>query len=90
MSEKLIKRVKLQNKHIVTEQTKHFLGKHLLPKPNELSIVRFNNESEVYLYYMDADGNEMTDTLHDSVDDAVKQAKLEFGIEPSEWENFDE
>jgi len=36
--------------------------------------------------YLDAEGNELTDTFHDTLDGALAQAEFEFGAKPNEWE----
>lgn len=38
-----------------------------------------------YLYYFDSTGTCMTDTWHQSEDDAKAQAEFEFGILANEW-----
>ena len=87
MTYKILKRVSLEEKHIPTGETNHFFGAKLLPKPNKLIIARFDEDPEVYLLYIDADGEEMTDTLHDSIEDALKQAEREFTVKPFEWKD---
>ena len=37
--------------------------------------------------YFDANGDEMTDTYHDSIEDAMAQADFEFEVRPDEWES---
>jgi hypothetical protein len=90
MTYKVLKRVLLQEKHFPTGETQHFLGAQLLPKPSELMIARFDDDAEVYLLYLNAQGEEITDTLHDSIADALNQAEREFRIKPFEWEDVAE
>ncbi len=75
------------SKHKRTGNTKHFVGDSLIESlPAYLQIE--NNpevENEVYLIHYDDNGNEMADTLHDSIEDAMGQADWEFGVKNSEW-----
>lgn len=43
-----------------------------------LVIAQFPGEDDVYLFYCDDDWGPVTDTLHESVADAVAQAEFEF------------
>jgi hypothetical protein len=90
MSYKIIKIVKLKEHHLATGATKHYLGNDLLPVPSELKIVNFEGDTGSYLLYFDKDGNEITDTYHDDINDAIKQAEREFSIQPNEWIDFKE
>ena len=44
-----------------------------------LLLGQYNGSSQIYLFYCDEHWNVITDTLHDSVDEAVEQARFEFG-----------
>ncbi len=57
----------------------------LLP-PVMLRIVQYEGNDGVYLFYRDSDGVELTDTLHDSVEQAHEQARFEFNVDSTEWE----
>lgn len=63
--------------------TRHYKDGTLLPVPASLVIceARFG----WYLLYLDKDGEEQTDTFHDSLDAAFEQAQFEFGVTPSMW-----
>jgi hypothetical protein len=43
-----------------------------------------------YLLYLDAAGDEMTDTWHQTFDDALHHAEFEFSVKPSEWRRVTE
>jgi hypothetical protein len=58
----------------------------LLPPPAELRIVQYPNDPGFYLLYYDRDGQEMTDTYHDSLEEAMAQAEWEFEARKGEWE----
>lgn len=56
-----------------------------MPVPERLKIVRFVDDPGVYLLYIGADGTELTDTYHSTIDEAFLQAEHEFGIKTSDW-----
>lgn len=77
--------IKLIDKHKPTGKTVHRLGSEVLPHPKKLCIISIAGEQGRYLIYLDELGNEITDTLHDDVAKAMKQAEWEFGVLPEEW-----
>ena len=81
----LLRRIALTSAHGPTGKTRHFYGNELLPPPKELRIVQYNSDPGYYLLYCDESGNQMTDTYHLSVKDAMDQAEFEFGITADEW-----
>jgi hypothetical protein len=50
-----------------------------------LRIVHYDDAEGFYLFYCDAEGIELTDTFHDSVEAAKVQAQFEFNVRPDEW-----
>ena len=68
--------------------TRHYANGGLLPEPVALSIVQCNNDrghTGFYLFYLDETGEEQTDTYHDDLDGAFRQAELEFCVQKSDW-----
>jgi hypothetical protein len=59
-----------------------------MPIPTELRIVQYDGDKEVYLFYCDDAGRQMSDTLHDTVEEAMKQGEWEFAVRPDEWESM--
>ena len=55
--------------------------------PHELVIAQLPPDEGFYLLYLDGEGNEITDTYHDSLDKAVDQAKWEIGVDTDEWQD---
>jgi hypothetical protein len=53
-----------------------------------LEIVQLPPDSGFYLLYLDGSDGEMTDTWHESLEQAVDQANFEFGLLPNEWERL--
>jgi hypothetical protein len=72
----------------VTGKTHHFRYGGLLPTARSLEIVQLPPETGYYLLYLDEDGTEMNDTLHESLERAMDQANYEFGLLLREWERF--
>ena len=83
---KIIKKAILSEKQQSTNKTKHYFGNIILPSPYELRIVKFNNDPGFYLFYCDESGLEMTDTYHDTMDQAEEQACFEFLVQSDDWE----
>lgn len=82
----IIKQVFLSSAHTRTGKTRHYLGEDELPASKMLKIVKYEDENGFYLIHFDADGKEMTDTFHDTLDDAMEQAEWEYQVKPDEWE----
>lgn len=86
----LISSIRLTEKHKVTGKTKHYRGEKELPKPAELQIAQLENCPGYYLLYIDDNGKELTDTYHDSLSEALRQAEWEFSVKPKEWKYHQE
>lgn len=86
----LLRRVRLDPSHQPTGRTRHYLGEEELPPPVELRIVQYPGDSGYYLFYCDDSGTELTDTYHDSLEEAFDQAEWEFQVRPDEWEVLDQ
>jgi hypothetical protein len=82
----VLRQVALTDKHKPTGGTRHYIGSEELPAPASLKIARYEEDAGYYLFYCDEAGTELTDTYHDSLDQALAQAEWEFGVEPGEWE----
>ncbi len=82
----ILKSIKLDSSHISTANTQHFQGDEEINNIFELKIVQYDDSSECYLLYFDELGNELTDTLHDTLQSALKQAEFEFNVKSDEWE----
>src|SRR5688500_12298327 len=97
MSDYLVhRRITLQLQHRLTGKTRHREGYISdegelirgpdLPAPHALMIAQLSPDPGYLLRYLDEDGEEITDTYHDSLEQALDQAKLEFNVEPDEWD----
>ncbi len=87
MSEEIIiGEIKLGPHHIPTGKTAHYRGGSELPKPDHLKLVQYSGDPGYYLLYFDYEGNELTDTYHDTIESALDQANWEFRVKPEEWQ----
>lgn len=81
----VLRSVELEAHHKPSGRTRHLVeGKKMLV-PSSLSIVRYEGDAGVYLLYLSESGEEMTDTYHDTIEEAMSQAEFEFGVLPHEW-----
>ena len=63
-------------------------GRARLPNPTQASnllIAKYPDDHGHYLLYLDENGVELTDTVHDSLTDALAQAEWEFDVKAEEW-----
>lgn len=96
MSDYLIhRRITLKSHHTPTGKTRHFLSSLVdddlirgpeLPAPHALMIAQLPPDEGFYFLYLDGDGDEITDTWHESLEKALSQAKWEFNVEFEDWE----
>ncbi len=62
-----------------TGRTRHVVGSQEASDFAALAIVKYDVDPGVYLFYCDEDWNAITDTYHENIEDAIKQAAFEFG-----------
>ncbi|MBN9659006.1 MAG: hypothetical protein J0H49_12555 [Acidobacteria bacterium] len=77
--------VSLGSQHKGIGAARHFVGGQQAPRPSRLAIGAYGKNAGFYLLYYDEDDMEITDTYHNSVDEAQAQAEFEFGIVRAEW-----
>lgn len=82
----IVARVILQARHARTDHTRHYRDALPLPSAHQLEVAKFEEEPGYYLLYLDEEGQEMTDTYHDSFEEALAQAQFEFGVVLQDWE----
>lgn len=81
----ILQEIVLSAQNQPTGNTKHFKGQEELPTPHSLKIVRYPDDLGYYLLYFDEQGNELTDTYHEQLEDAVSQAEWEFSVSAEQW-----
>jgi hypothetical protein len=64
---------------VPTGRTRHFVGGEEAANLAALAVARYEEHPGYYLFYCDDEWNVITDTYHESVEDADAQAEFEFG-----------
>lgn len=82
----IVREIRLGPLHKPTGNTCHRSGLDLIPPTIMLKIAKFSDTVGFYLLHYDNDGNEITDTFHETVEDAIAQAEWEYGIKENEWD----
>jgi hypothetical protein len=73
-----------------TGNTVSYVNGERMPMPHSLTIAQLGPEFEgYYLFYHDDKGDVITDTYHDSVDAAFRQAAFEYDIPREAWTAVD-
>jgi hypothetical protein len=62
-----------------TGLTRHVVRGEVVKGFAALAIARYDGEAGVYLFYCDADWSAITDTYHETIEQAIAQARFEFG-----------
>jgi hypothetical protein len=57
-----------------------------MPAPAALRISRYADDPGFCLLYLDPSGEQLTDTWHQTLGDAMRQATFEFNVKPHEWQ----
>ena len=81
---KFIARVAVPKIDIRERGTKSTLNGVDLPCPDSLAIVKLGEDEGYYLLEI-LEGVEMTDTYHDTIDEAMRQAEFDLKIKPEDW-----
>lgn len=68
-----------------TAHTAHTFGGRPVDTPAWLRLARFEGSADIYLLYLNANLEELTDTWHGSVESALRQAEAEFGVRREHW-----
>jgi hypothetical protein len=82
----VLREIVLEPRHRDTGNTRHVVGGSPMPRPAVLRISRYVDDPGFYLLYLDAAGDDMTDTWYQTLDDAMEQATFEFDVRPHEWQ----
>ena len=64
---------------VPTGRTRHLVRGEEVPAFAALAIATYDDDPGVYLFYCDEQWRAVTDTLHETLDDAMAQAEFEFG-----------
>jgi hypothetical protein len=75
----------LDNKHLKTGKTKHIVDGNQVESIYGLSICKYENDPGFYLFYCDENWDVITDTYHESVEEAKEQAEFEYINSIATW-----
>lgn len=85
----IFKRVLLNpEKHYISDTERKNVKQELQKySPYKLEIMNYSgkNEDEFYLVSMDKNNEDITDTWHETLEDAIRQAQIQFNVHPDEW-----
>lgn len=84
-TERVVSWVRLTEAHQPTGATSHRVDGKPVEAAAELRVMQFEGDSGFYLIHLDKNGEELTDTYHETVEQAFEQAHFEFGIARDEW-----
>ena len=71
-----------------TGNTKHTVDGVAVTNEAKLRLVRLVGDTSIYLIHYGPDGDELADTCHGSVEEALAQAEFEYGIGKNDWTFF--
>lgn len=80
---KNLHQVSIDGRFKPTGKTRHFVGAGAAPTPTKLVIAE--SKHGYYLLHLNDRGEEITDTFHKSIAEAMKQAEWEFEVPESAW-----
>jgi hypothetical protein len=75
----------LTQKHRATGKTWPYVLGQTAGLPSKLCIAQYPNDSGYYLFYYGANGEEINDTYHDTLEEAKEQAAFAFTIADEYW-----
>jgi hypothetical protein len=81
----LVAHLSLTAQHKPTTRTTHVVEGRLMPMPARLRVEQLEGDPGFYLLYCTAEGDELSDTYHETIEAAFGQAEWEFGVRPDEW-----
>lgn len=76
----------IDDRHCATGNCRHVVRGELQGPAAGLAICRYDDETAFYLFGCDAVWNVVTDTWHETLDDALKQAELEYEGITATWQ----
>ena len=56
------------------------------PQAEALLLLTAKGDRRCYLYYCQADGTSINDSLHNSLEEAMAVAELGFNVRPADWQ----
>ena len=78
----------IDERHIHTQNCKQLVAGQLMGAANGLAICQYDGEVVVYLFGCDENWNTITDTFHETIEDAKKQAEFEYEGVSKTWQSL--
>jgi len=75
---KVIYYTSIDDRQIITGNTRHYYGDRLLKKTRWLAICKYIDDEGYYIFQGHGEDVELSDTYHDTLEDAIDQAEYEF------------
>jgi hypothetical protein len=75
----------IDSRHRHTGNTKQIVGGVVLGPASGLAICQFSGDSAFYLFGCDREWNSLSDTWHETLEDAKEQAEFEYEGTNSTW-----
>ena len=75
---KVIYYTTIDDRHIVTGNTRHYHNNRLLDKSKWLAICKYDKDEGYYIFQGHGENDDLSDTYHETLDDAIQQAEYEF------------
>jgi hypothetical protein len=88
---RILKEIQLDpERHAPRGNTLHYMGSDLYEGGfSGLRIAQYENDDAYFLLYLTPDGNELTESWHQTLNDALNQAEDEFFVQRHEWLDAD-
>ena len=80
----------IDERHKHTGNCKQVVAGVLMGAAAGLAICQYEGENSFYLFGCDAKWNTVTDTCHDTLEDAMAQAKFEYEGVQATWQKLEE
>jgi hypothetical protein len=80
----------IDRRHRPTGACEHKVGGSQQPSFAAVAICRFDGDDGFYLFYCDEEWKPITDTWHQTLDDAIKQAEFEYEGTSATWQRHGE
>lgn len=87
---KVIAFAAIDQRHRPTRACRHIVAGELQGPVAGLAICKYEADAGYYLLYCDPEWNPITDTRHDTVEDAKHQAETEYAGVSSTWQHLEE
>jgi hypothetical protein len=78
----------IDERHVSTEKTTHRVNNVVLAPAAALAVCQYENDDSFYLFYCDENWEPMTDTWHQTLEDAFHQVEFEYKGVTETWEKM--